>query len=234
MKNFIPAILVLLACFTLSAQGNFSLYRNNGNNLETNFYKKLSTNIKLDRSNYDGSPFMDDELQLGTIVLNGKDEQSFFMRYNILHQRIEFSEVNDVETLKMLPKDEKLIVRLNGKLLQYLNLPNMPATYYEIVKVFDENTLLLVNHDKDVVLPQQKNSYVAETQKARIKSSSTIYFTSDEFSTELDNHKKRSVKAFPKSDQSILKEYIKENKIKFKDDYKGLIALVGKYLDLKS
>lgn len=229
MKKLIPLFLLLFAGTTVFSQGNFSLYRNNGNSLDTNFYKKLSTNVKNDRSNYVGSPFMDDALQLGTIVLNGKDTQSFYMRYNILKQRIEFSETNDEESLKMLPKEDKLIVKLNGKLIQYLNVGNLPAGYYEIVKTFDEDTMLLVKHEKSVVTPQQKNSYAAATQKAKIRSSSSIFFIDNDTSMELDNHKKRSVKAFPKAKQSELKSYIKETKLKFNDDYKGLIALINKY-----
>jgi ribosomal protein S20 len=213
------------------AQRDFSFYRDNGNTLETNFYKKLSTNVKNNRGNYTGSPFLEETLELGTLILNGGDAQVFFMRYNVLEQRIEFSDTNDVETLKMLPKEDNILIQLRGKTYQYLHLGNLPTGYYEIAKTFDEDRLLLVQHKKIIYEVERRNSYNS-SQKSQIKSSEKMYFLDNKDAIEIENHKKHSVKAFPKSTQSVLKTYIKENKIKFNDDYKGLIALLNKYMTL--
>ena len=135
MKNYILSFLFLFVYSSVFAQGNFSLYQDNGNNLETNFYKKLSSNLKNNRGDYTGSPFLEEKLELGALILNGGDAQVFFMRYNVLEQRIEFSETNDVETLKMLPKEDNIVIQLNGKTYQYLNVGDLPTGYYEIVKI---------------------------------------------------------------------------------------------------
>lgn len=87
--------------------------------------------------------------------------------------------------------------------------------------------MLLVRHTKNIIKIEQKNSYARNVQKARILSKVKIFFLNQDKAIELDNHKKRSVKAFPESTQSQLKTYIKKNKIKFNDDYKGLIALIN-------
>tara|TARA_R110000751_G_scaffold39719_8_gene94311 strand:+ start:4265 stop:4987 length:723 start_codon:yes stop_codon:yes gene_type:complete len=231
MKNYIFIFISLFMSSLAFAQGDFSLYKNNGNNLETNFYKKLSTNLKNDRGDYTGSPFVEETLELGTFILNGGDAQVFFMRYNVLEQRIEFSETNEVETLKMLPKEDNILIQLAGKTYQYLNVGNLPTGYYEIAKTFDEDTLLLVQHEKTIYKAEQRNSYNS-SQKSKLKSSEKIYFLYNKDAIEIENHKKRSVKAFPNSTQSQLKTYIKENNIKFNDDYKGLIALINKYINL--
>jgi hypothetical protein len=231
MKNYIFIFISLFMSSLAFAQGDFSLYKNNGNNLETNFYKKLSTNLKNDRGDYTGSPFVEGNLELGTFILNGGDAQVFFMRYNVLEQRIEFSETNEVDTLKMLPKEDNILIQLAGKTYQYLNVGNLPTGYYEIAKTFNEDTLLLVQHEKTIYKAEQSNSYNS-SQKSKLKSSEKIYFLDNKNAIEIENHKKRSVKAFPNSTQSQLKTYIKENNIKFNDDYKGLIALINKYINL--
>jgi hypothetical protein len=231
MKNYIFIFISLFMSSLAFAQGDFSLYKNNGNNLETNFYKKLSTNLKNDRGDYTGSAFVEENLELGTFILNGGDAQVFFMRYNVLEQRIEFSETNEVDTLKMLPKEDNILIQLAGKTYQYLNVGNLPTGYYEIAKTFNEDTLLLVQHEKTIYKAVQSNSYNS-SQKSKLKSSAKIYFLDNKNAIEIENHKKRSVKAFPNSTQSQLKTYIKENNIKFNDDYKGLIALINKYINL--
>jgi hypothetical protein len=231
MKNYIFIFISLFMSSLAFAQGDFSLYKNNGNNLETNFYKKLSTNLKNDRGDYTGSAFVEENLELGTFILNGGDAQVFFMRYNVLEQRIEFSETNEVDTLKMLPKEDNILIQLAGKTYQYLNVGNLPTGYYEIAKTFNEDTLLLVQHEKTIYKAVQSNSYNS-SQKSKLKSSEKIYFLDNKNAIEIENHKKRSVKAFPNSTQSQLKTYIKENNIKFNDDYKGLIALINKYINL--
>ncbi|MFT4838889.1 MAG: hypothetical protein ACJAWA_001435 [Nonlabens sp.] len=231
MKNYIFIFISLFMSSLAFAQGDFSLYKNNGNNLETNFYKKLSTNLKNDRGDYTGSAFVEENLELGTFILNGGDAQVFFMRYNVLEQRIEFSETNEVDTLKMLPKEDNILIQLAGKTYQYLNVGNLPTGYYEIAKTFNEDTLLLVQHEKTIYKAEQSNSYNS-SQKSKLKSSEKIYFLDNKNAIEIENHKKRSVKAFPNSTQSQLKTYIKENNIKFNDDYKGLIALINKYINL--
>lgn len=231
MKNYLLLLLFIGMCSSIFAQGNFSIYRDNGNNLETNFYKKLSTNLKNNRGDVTGNPFMEEKLELGSLILNGGVAQVFYMRYNVLEQRIEFSDTNNVETLKMLPRENNILIQLDGKTYQYLNLGNLPAGYYEIVTTFDEDTLLLVHHNKNSYNIEQKSSYNS-SQKSKLKSSQKIYFLDNKNAIEIDNHIKRCLKAFPKSTQPVLKTYIKENKLKFNDDYKGLIALLNKYITL--
>jgi hypothetical protein len=64
---------------------------------------------------------------------------------------------------------------------------------------------------------EQKSSYNSG-QKSKIRPSETIFFFDNKDAIEIENHKKRSVKAFPNSTPSQLKTYIKENNIKFNDD----------------
>jgi hypothetical protein len=113
-----------------------------------------------------------------------------------------------------------------------LSLENLITDYYEIIKTFNENTLPLVRHTKNIIKIEQKNSCTRNIQKARILSKVKIFFLHQDKAIERDNHKKRSIKAIPVSTQSQLKTYIKKNKSKLNDDYKGLIALINKYITL--
>jgi hypothetical protein len=127
------------------------------------------------------------------------------------------TKTNDVATLKALPKIEDLVILLDGKTYQNIESGNLRAGYYEIVKAFDADTFLLVEHEKKIMEVEQKSSYNSG-QKSKIRPSETIFFFDNKDAIEIENHKKRSVKAFPNSTPSQLKIYIKENNIKFNDD----------------
>jgi hypothetical protein len=227
-------IVVLIISLFLSNLLFAQYTRNGGNSLNPVYFQKLNTITTTQNESRDliGSPFIEEALQKGTLFLSGTDTQDFFMRYNVLEQRAEFSDNNDVTTLKILPKEDRFVIQIDDKIYQYLSLEYLKPDYYEIIKTFDENTLLLVRHTKNIIKIEQKNSYTRNIQKARILSKVKIFFLHQDKAIELDNHKKRSIKAFPGSTQSQLKTYIKKNKIKFNDDYKGLIALINKYITL--
>lgn len=77
-----------------------------GNSLDPIYFKKLNA-IKITQNESKdliGSPFIEEALKKGTLFLSGTDTQDFFMRYNVVEQRIEFSDNNDVTTLKYYPK----------------------------------------------------------------------------------------------------------------------------------
>jgi hypothetical protein len=236
MKNTAVLFLSLFVCTSIFSQSTLSVYGTNGSKLETNFYNQLSTEIKNNARDFTGSPFIEENLQPGTLLLKGGkvgegEAPVYYMRYNVLEQRIEFSSTNDLESLKMLPKNSSIVVHLDGKTYQYININNLTAGYYEIVNEFDEHNQLVVGHIKNVHKVEQQNSYNS-SQKSRIRSSKRVYFLNNKNTVEIENHKRKSIKAFSTSSQSVLKKYIKQNNIKFDDDYQGLIAVINKYLAL--
>jgi hypothetical protein len=227
-------IVVLITPLFLSNLLLAQYTRNGGNSLNPVYFQKLNTITTTQNESKDliGSPFIEEALQKGTLFLSGTNTQNFFMRYNVLEQRVEFSDNNDVTALKILPKEDHFIIPIDNKIYQYLSLENLITDYYEIIKTFNENTLPLVRHTKNIIKIEQKNSYTRNIQKARILSKVKIFFLHQDKAIERDNHKKRSIKAFPGSTQSQLKTYIKKNKSKLNDDYKGLIALINNYITL--
>lgn len=231
MKKSILSLLFAGACLTVTAQDTRSISSQGGRVVDMNLYQNTTATINQSNLTYSGSPFIEEDLKEGIVTTGEDNKQVFFMRYNVLDERIEFSKTNDVATLKALPKIEDLVVLLDGKTYQYIASGNLPAGYYEIVKAFDADTFLLVDHDKIIMEVELKSSYNS-SQKSKIRSSETIFLFDNKNAIEIDNHKRRSVEAFPESTQSELKSYIKENKIRFNDDYKGLIALIDKYITL--
>lgn len=203
----------------------------NTTQVDLNLFQNSSVINGEDSRDYKGSPYIDEKLVEGLITLGNGSQQVFFMRYNVLDERIEFSQDKDPKTLKALPKIKDLVITLSGKTYQYLNIDGLPAGYFEIVKAFDKDTFLLVNHSKRIQESQSKNSY-SSSQRSRLISNMKVYFLSKGKVIKIDNHKRRSLNAFPESKQSELKDYIKKNKIKFTDDYRGLTALITKYLTM--
>jgi hypothetical protein len=232
MKNLFAIFMLVLAPFIAKSQIATQGFSSNGSQLELNLYQNSSVTIGEDTRAYKGSPFVNEDLVEGVITTGEGNQQVFYMRYNVLDERIEFSKNNDLTTLKALPKTKDLVILLDGKTYQYLNVGNLPSSYYEIIKAFDKDTLLLVKHSKRIQEVQNKSSYNS-SQKSKLVSSDEIYFLSNEKAVEIDNHKRRSLNAFPESSQSELKDYIKEKKIRFSDDYKGLEAIISKYLAMK-
>ncbi|AUC78552.1 hypothetical protein CW736_03685 [Nonlabens sp. MB-3u-79] len=231
MKKSILSLLFAGACLTAMAQDIRSISSDGGVRIDMNLYQNTTATINQSNLTYSGNPFIEEDLKEGIVTIGEDNKQVFFMRYNVLNERIEFSKTNDVATLKALPKIEDLVILLEGKTYQYIESGNLPAGYYEIVKAFDADTFLLVEHDKNIMEVEQKSSYNSG-QKSKIRSSETIFFFDNKNAIEIDNHKKRSVNAFPESTQSELKSFIQDNKIKFNDDYKGLIAIIDKYITL--
>jgi hypothetical protein len=231
MKKSILSLLFAGVCLTAMAQDIRSISSDGGVRIDMNLYQNTTATINQSNLTYSGNPFIEEDLKEGIVTIGEDNKQVFFMRYNVLDERIEFSKTNDVATLKALPKIEDLVILLGGKTYQYIESGNLQAGYYEIVKSFDADTFLLVEHDKKIMEVEQKSSYNSG-QKDKIRSSETIFFFDNKNAIEIDNHKKRSVDAFPESTQSELKSFIQDNKIKFNDDYKGLIAIIDKYITL--
>lgn len=222
---------IILVAILMSLISETQISAQNTTQVDLNLFQNSSVVVGDDLRDYKGSPYIDENLVEGVITLGNGNQQVYFMRYNVLDERIEFSQKNDPKTLKALPKIKDLVITLSGKTYQYLNIDSLPAGYFEIIKAFDKDTFLLVNHSKRIQESQSKNSYNS-SQRSRLVSNQKIFFLSKEKVVKIDNHKKRSLNAFPESKQSDLKDYIKENKIKFSDDYKGLVAVISKYLTM--
>lgn len=184
-----------------------------------------------------GSPYLDDKLAYGTVILEDDTSLTYFMRYNILNDQIEFSTVNDVAELKSMPYDSSLIFKLGDKRFQYLDFEDQQnglSGIFEIVEVFDDKNKLLKKYTKTVVKPEGLNqtSY-SNKQDPRIVSKEAFYSLEDGALNAIENHKRRSLKYFDSSKEKQLKDFIKDRNIDFDDDGKGLAEIIAYYRSIK-
>ncbi|MGB3590170.1 MAG: hypothetical protein WBA16_00660 [Nonlabens sp.] len=208
------------------------------NSLDFNLYQNQGASINDESAlGYSGTAFLNKELTQARLIVNGGNTQVFFMRYNILEDRMEFSPKKNISNLKAMPKSSDIVINLQGKRFQFLNASlknNNRSGYYEIIHAYDENTLLVIKHKKSILEREgsQSSMYSMKT-RSTLKDSKELFLFEDNNLTELSNNKKRLLKILPKEYKKALSTFIKDNKIKFNDDYRGLTATIKQYLALK-
>ncbi len=203
------------------------------NNLVINESTSM-TIFQEDKREFDGSPFLiDDELKLAFVSDESGNSQKIFLRYNVLNGRMEFSTNSNVQNLLQLPESEDLTITVDNRTFKYMR--NNPADisngYYEIIQAYSKNVFLVAKHAK--VLPEitsfDKGPYATQRKKKIRSSRELFYIDQNGDGFEVSNNKRRLIKSFPKLDQDRISDYIKVNKVKFKDDLIGLKKVIRYY-----
>lgn len=193
--------------------------------------------MSYDSGKVDGSPYLSSTLEYGTVKFNNGTADSYFMRYNIYNDQIEFSKTNDESTLKGMPYDPSVVFGIADKNFQYIDFSDQNeklAGIFEIIKIYDQNNLLVRKYTKRIQEPEgaSKSSY-SSNSKSRFVSDEKFYLIQDDAIVNIDNHKRRSLNAFDDSKEKELKNFIKERDIDFDDDGKGLAEVVAYYRSLQ-
>jgi hypothetical protein len=232
MKNCLNFTLILLISLSVHAQQVNNTV--GGSDLSNTFQVSQFVTGEIN-----GSPYLMDEWTQGVVLINGKVDSQYYIKYNILEERMEFSDNFSGEGARALAKEQSLIVQMDGRSFQYIDFSKQDgdlAGYFEIIKSFDAKNLLLKRVQKRLDEPNeiQKSGYAtASGQKPSIRTTTAFYYVEEGKVEEIQNHRKRSLRSLDDSKEKELKTFIKKSDVDFDDDGKALAELIAFYRGIK-
>ena len=233
MKALIISVLLLLTSLSFSQNRT-------GRSRQTpiqDYYKSFHENEisdKVDLEKVIGSPYEKEDFILGEIVdlITKESVQGLKFRYNVYQNFIEILSPDDVdkEKINALVQSENIYVKLGNKEYHYKDYINKDLerksgylikyrsnsginVYKEIVKKFYEPKIAQTSYHKD--------------DPGRFVDIENYYLEINGQVKEVKMNKNKIVDYFP-DNQKSLKNYIKKEKLSFKDQ-KDLVLLVSYY-----
>jgi len=194
---------------------------------------------QFQRNEITGNPYLFDDWKSAVVILSGDNSNACLVNYNVLKERMEFTDMSKSDVVKSLPLDNSIVINIDNRKFQYLKSNNpetVPSNYFEVIHEFDSNHRLLKLHSKtlDESLVSVKSGYSTTNlkQQPSIQSYSALFMANGENFTLIENHKRRIVKSLDESKKDELKSYIKNQDIDFDDDLEGLIKVLEYYISL--
>ena len=181
---------------------------------------QLMTKVSDDLYKVQGSPYLTDEFQYGTLEIDGKDPIQVFLRYDVQ---------KDIVEIKMEPQSEEIYLLANQPTVSYkLNNNNkiisdqIYSSEGKISGLFiehfnGEDYKLLEKHKASISKPVKAKSSYESDKPAQIKKSSEFYLKSPGSKTfQKIRIKHKDVRKAVSS--SVAKDYLSDNKIKELED----------------
>jgi hypothetical protein len=181
-----------------------------------------------------GSPYLYDDAVEGIIVTEDKQKYTVYLKYNVYHDRMEFSLNPSFIDPKALPTTGNVNVYLGESKFKHMDLmegENVRSGYFEVLLTEVDTPVLIKRYQRSIIESDrsQSSAYMSKTSERKMRSDDKYYILEGDNIIEIDNHKKKSLDVLPSEFKDQLKDYIKDNKIKFRDDEIGLIALIIEY-----
>ena len=175
----------------------------------------------------DGTPYLDEEFNKGSLYFGGRRFTNIDMRYNIYQGHFEFM---DAEGVKYIDPRTTLIdtVWLNGDIFLYVSFEsgkNIKMTYMKLVR--GEGTRVLLNHR--IVLSQAEPAKgYQDARPARFSKGEDLVYIQPLGSHAMEFKGKKSIEElFPEYHQQ-LSAYVKSEKLKLKK-LEDILKLVTYY-----
>lgn len=238
MKKF----LVLLIFLVIPFLGKSQTYTLDNSSLELGILKNNTANNlgKTPTDGVKGSPYLLDNFMPATIATTNTNqlEKSYFVRYDIFSDAIQFSSDKEGTNASYLSQSRNLVVNFDNKSFQYIDYvldKNEKNGYVQILAVLENNVVLGAIHRKIIKNgnTDRKSSYSLPTESSFKDEKDFLLIDNEGFAFTIENDKKRILKNFDSKYKDEISEYIKSNKIRFEDDYRGLIAVAKYYATIK-
>jgi hypothetical protein len=188
-------------------------------------FNSLKTSIETEEAsleNIKGSMYLNSEFQNSTVILNGeKVEEKTFLRYNAFKDEIEIAKnANQKTASNILMKSPNVAALIGDQFYQLIEISknNKKETTYMLELFSNEDHALYLNNKKKFVDEKPAPSGLGGSLPARFEDQQFLYhYSKSKQMLELVNINKKSIiKLFPDK-QALLKKFIAEEKLKFKD-----------------
>ena len=227
-RNSVFALLVL-STISVAAQvgGNF-----NSNDLQSfTVYNTINQNGKvIDLDNLDGSIYLNEDFQPGTIIDTEKDQEvKALLRYNIFKDQVEINfnkRANDINVLKRSTNYKYILngdyIKLvfNDKIFRggkdngYLFILGNRSAEGNQVKLYKK-------YYQNYTPPRKAKSTYEKAKPARLEDAAEYYISQDDKKfTQIETNKRNILDAFDDQYKSDLKKFIKSKDFKFRGDDK--------------
>ncbi|AZQ43317.1 hypothetical protein [Nonlabens ponticola] len=237
MKNLFLFIAAAAISFAGSAQSDIAISSAAGSGGSGFALNKEAIISEMNDGTFDGSAYLYDDWIKGIVIMPDGVGAEYYMKYNVLEDRIEFSETADGKGIRAIPNNPNYVIQLGKERFQYLNFADVSNDLdgiFKIIKPFDEETILVRRYQRSIqdMSEAQKSSYSSQS-RPRVLETDDFYFIEKGMIKEIKNHKKRSLKSLNEKNEKQLKAFIKDRDIDFDDEGKGLAEVIAYYLSLQ-
>ena len=217
-----PFLILLGICTTLSGYSQF--INDSGNHSLT-----LITTKESDRMNrIEGSPYLQEDFEYGTAMVEGKQPLKIFMRYNVHQEQIEIkTDVQDDKTY-LLPKKESTVYEIGPKtfILDEIVFDGKRISGYFIEHYKGENYRLLKKPFTTVTEAIKAKTGYDQDKPARIKIEEEFYVVNKSGGVRNVRVKHRDIKKSFNSNSA--KEYLSDHKIRSEEDLIDFVSFLDK------
>ncbi|RZS99715.1 hypothetical protein [Aquimarina brevivitae] len=185
---------------------------------------------KLDLSDFQGSPYLKEEYQQAMIydAITGQNRNAF-IRYNVLDDVFEIKSSKTANVVEELKKSYEIHVEFDNRKFYYRNYTDegeKAVTGYLEQLGTSENNDFYIKYAKELRMPQKAQTSLEQDRPGKIRDQSYYLTGTGNAIKPSDIDKRNILNFFPKAQKAKLKEYIKEQRLKFRDaeDIKKLVV----------
>jgi len=192
------------------------------NNLKNNtnyFINKKGE--KVENVEVIGDMYLDNDFHKAKIIDTKSGEViNLFLRYRIFDDSFEARKAADDENTLIMERTNQFDIKYDDRHFVFINkLPvfiNKANNGYVLVMAENDEISLIKRISQKYVPGQKAKSAMESDKKPRLLNNENYFIAVDNKLTEVEPHKRKAYKAFP-NHQKELKEFIKEQNLKFKD-----------------
>lgn len=188
----------------------------------------ISTKENPNLNKLNGSPYLQNEFQYGTVEIEGKEPLLVFLRYDVVQEQIEIKTDSDSDDVYVLPKNESAIYIIEGKTFifdQIVANGNKVSGYF--INYYDGETFKLLKKPFAKVNEAMKaKTGYDKDRPARIEIDEKYYVINQEGQVLDVRLRHRDIKKSFNSDRA--KNYLSDNKIRSEEDLIAFISFLDK------
>jgi len=213
MKKIIFTLLFTGLAFTGYSQGNNPFDASNSNTNQVTTKPMVVTD-------YEGSPYLEDQFTPGLIVEEGNKSQTVYIRYNVVDDQVELKVAPSQKDIYLLPRQQKFSYKLKdySYTLSAYNVEDLGLIKGYVQTYYASDKIVFIGKPLAQVIPGQaaKTGY-DKAKPATIDIATNFYIGKP-------NEQLKEVRIKEKDFEKILgdkkgmKDYFDDNKIKTTDD----------------
>ncbi len=221
MKKFILLLFVVSITTGVQAQ---QVYSDSGNHGLMTITTKKNENLK----NIQGTPYLQDEYQYGTVKVEGKEPLKVFLRYDVLNENMEIKLDKNEEETYALPLKEETLYHIGPNAFKYSTLRSSGHTVrgYFIEHYSGDNYRLLEKPSIEVTEAVKARTGYEKDRPAEMKLESEFYIVGKDNEVKNVRLKHRDIKKAFNFGEA--KKYLSDNRIRSKEDLVAFVAYLDK------
>ena len=216
-------MLLLLMIFGFQVTSNAQYIDGTGNLNDFGFILVTKT---ADLSKVEGTPYLNEEFQSGTLHIDGKDPLPVFLRYDVVNERMEVKPKKNIEETYMLPRNQTAQYMIGEKryVLDKINTPDQTLYGYFLELYEGDNYRLLKKPMATLTEPVRAKTGYEKDRPARIEMEETYFVVGNNGKAQEVELKNRKIKKSFSSSEA--KDYLNDHKIRSEEDLVAFISFL--------